>query len=106
MQEQIAEVFLTLQIRLRLCLLNYELLRERKVLHLTRLRHAGSNTAPSVIGQTNEAEAHVPALQDAAREKARIPCAQPHGKGPRRPAREARQGPQAPRRVGPRPGCS
>jgi hypothetical protein len=45
---------------------------QQKNLDLTRLQRTGSNTALFLIGQANEAEAHIPAVQDAARKNAWI----------------------------------
>lgn len=78
--------------------------RQEKNLDLTRLQRAGSNTALFRIEQANEAEANLPAFQDAASAHARLSRAQPHGQGARCAAREARERPEAPRRVGPVPG--
>jgi ribonuclease P protein component len=78
--------------------------REEKNLDLTRLRRAGSNTALFPIEQANEAEANLPAFQDAASAHARVSCAKPHGQGARCAARKARERPEASRRVGTVPG--
>ncbi len=77
---------------------------QEKNLDLTRLQRAGSNTALFRIGQANEAEANLPAFQDAARADARLPRAQPHGQGSRGPARETGKRPEASGRVGSVPG--
>src|SRR6185295_15837131 len=76
-----------------------------KKVDLTRLQRAGSNTALFPIERANEAEANLPAIQDATRANARLSGAQPHRQRSGGAARATGEGAQASRRVGPSPAC-
>jgi len=69
--------------------------RQQKEGDLTRLLHAGSNTALFLIEQANEAEANLSAIQDAPRANARFSGAEPHSQGARGAARASGKGAQA-----------
>ena len=71
---------------------------------MTRLQRAGSNTALFPIERADEAEAHLPAIQDAPRANARFSGAQPHRQRPGGAARATGKGTQASRSVGVPPG--